>query len=91
MTEITPPTVAATDAATRDDLAVIMRFILRQYLRPETLRRLTQPIKWRPAVTRHEGVVNGDIDPLAEILVTALVEHLHQNGFVVERRERWWG
>jgi len=91
MTEINPSTMAGTDAATRDDLTVIMRFILRQYLRPETLRRLTQPIKWRPAVMRHDGAINRDIDPLAEILVKALVEHLHQNGFVVERRERWWG
>ena len=91
MTKIYPIAIAETDAMTREDLAIIIRFILRQHLRPETLRQLVRPTKWRPAVMRHESTPNQDIDPLAEILVRELVEHLHQNGFVVERRERWWG
>ncbi|MET1027801.1 MAG: hypothetical protein ABWY00_11575 [Dongiaceae bacterium] len=91
MAEIDPLSVGETDAATRDDLTVMMRFILKQYLRPETLRRLMAPVERRPAAMRPEAVANVDADPLAEIMAKALVEHLRQNGFVVSRRDRLWG
>lgn len=77
-----------TDPRVRTELAGSLHFILSQYLKPSTLRRLIAPhdaLLGRVMLGRSmQGEIDDDL--LARILAQAVVEHIRQSGFVVKRQ-----
>jgi len=72
----------------RTELAASLHFILSQYLRPSTLRRLIGPRDAMIGRVMLGRSMQGEIDDdlLARILAQAVVEHIRQSGFVVQHR-----
>ncbi|HVI87239.1 MAG TPA: hypothetical protein VM659_03000 [Dongiaceae bacterium] len=70
------------------ELATSLHFILSQYLRPSTLRRLIGPREGMIGRVMLGRSMQGEIDDdlLARVLAQAVVEHIRQSGFVVARR-----
>lgn len=77
-----------TDPRVRTELAGSLHFILSQYLKPSTLRRLIAPHEAMLGRVMLGRSMQGEIDDdiLARILAQAVVEHIRQSGFVVKRR-----
>lgn len=69
------------------ELATSLHFILSQYLRPSTLRRLIGPREGMIGRVMLGRTMQGEIDDdlLARVLAQAVVEHIRQSGFVVAR------
>jgi hypothetical protein len=69
------------------ELATSLHFILSQYLRPSTLRRLIGPREGMIGRVMLGRSMQGEIDDdlLARVLAQAVVEHIRQSGFVVAR------
>ena len=86
-----PETVTSceTNPQVRTELATSLHFILSQYLRPSTLRRLIGPREGMIGRVMLGRSMQGEIDDdlLARVLAQAVVEHIRQSGFVVQRRE----
>jgi hypothetical protein len=80
--------VKETDPRIRTELAGSLHFILSQYLKPSTLRRLIAPHEAMLGRVMLGRSMQGEIDDdlLARILAQAVVEHIRQSGFVVQRR-----
>jgi hypothetical protein len=70
------------------ELAISLHFILSQYLRPSTLRRLIGPREGMIGRVMMGRTMQGEIDDdlLARVLAQAVVEHIRQSGFVVARQ-----
>lgn len=83
-----PLTGAETAPKVKAELAASLHFILSQYLRPSTLRRLIGPRDAMIGRVMLGRSMQGEIDDdlLARILAQAVVEHIRQSGFVVRRR-----
>jgi hypothetical protein len=79
---------AETAPKVKAELAASLHFILSQYLRPSTLRRLIGPRDAMIGRVMLGRSMQGEIDDdlLARILAQAVVEHIRQSGFVVQRR-----
>lgn len=79
---------AGTAPKVKAELAASLHFILSQYLRPSTLRRLIGPRDAMIGRVMLGRSMQGEIDDdlLARILAQAVVEHIRQSGFVVQRR-----
>jgi hypothetical protein len=79
---------AETTPEVRTELAASLHFILSQYLRPSTLRRLIGPRDAMIGRVMLGRSMQGEIDDdlLARILAQAVVEHIRQSGFVVQHR-----
>jgi hypothetical protein len=79
---------AETTPKVRTELAASLHFILSQYLRPSTLRRLIGPRDAMIGRVMLGRSMQGEIDDdlLARILAQAVVEHIRQSGFVVQHR-----
>ena len=77
-----------TNPKVRTELAMSLHFILSQYLRPSTLRRLIGPREGMIGRVMLGRSMQGEIDDdlLARVLAQAVVEHIRQSGFVIERR-----
>lgn len=77
-----------TEPKVKAELAASLHFILSQYLRPSTLRRLIGPRDGMIGRVMLGRSMQGEIDDdlLARILAQAVVEHIRQSGFVVQRR-----
>ena len=78
-----------TDPQVRTELAGSLHFILSQYLRPSTLRRLIGPREGMIGRVMLGRSMQGEIDDdlLARVLAQAVIEHIRQSGFVVQRRQ----
>ncbi|HVJ42735.1 MAG TPA: hypothetical protein VM639_14630 [Dongiaceae bacterium] len=76
-----------TEPKVKAELAASLHFILSQYLRPSTLRRLIGPRDAMIGRVMLGRAMQGEIDDdlLARILAQAVVEHIRQSGFVVQR------
>lgn len=83
-----PLNASETDPRIRTELAGSLHFILSQYLKPSTLRRLIAPHEAMLGRVILGRAMQGEIDDdlLARILAQAVVEHIRQSGFVVQRR-----
>ena len=83
-----PLSAGETDPRVRTELASSLHFILSQYLRPSTLRRLIAPREAMLGRVMLGRSMQGEIDDdlLARILAQAVIEHIRQSGFVVRRR-----
>jgi hypothetical protein len=78
---------AETEPKVRTELATSLHFILSQYLRPSTLRRLIGPRDAMIGRVMLGRTMQGEVDDdlLARILAQAIVEHIRQSGFVVQQ------
>jgi hypothetical protein len=83
-----PLSVSETAPRVRAELAGSLHFILSQYLRPSTLRRLIGPRDGMIGRVMMGRNMQGEIDDdlLARVLAQAVVEHIRQSGFVVTHR-----
>lgn len=74
----------------RAELATSLHFILSQYLRPSTLRRLIGPRDGMIGRVMLGRSMQGEVDDdlLARVLAQAVVEHIRQSGFVVRHCPR---
>lgn len=82
------PSRSETEPKVKAELAASLHFILSQYLRPSTLRRLIGPRDGMIGRVMLGRSMQGEVDDdlLARILAQAVVEHIRQSGFVVQRR-----
>jgi len=83
-----PLSGAETAPKVKAELAASLHFILSQYLRPSTLRRLIGPRDAMIGRVMLGRSMQGEIDDdlLARVLAQAVIEHIRQSGFVVQRR-----
>jgi len=83
-----PLSVSETAPKVKAELAGSLHFILSQYLRPSTLRRLIGPREGMIGRVMMGRNMQGEVDDdlLARVLAQAVVEHIRQSGFVVTQR-----